>query len=121
MSQINLKELVGKLNDTCRAALESAAGLCLSRTNYNIEIEHWLLKLLENDRAEFTIACKASGVDVSRLASDLTNAIDKFKTGNGRPPALSPNVVDLIREAWLFGSVDHGVAKIRSGHVLSPC
>ncbi|WP_182870507.1 type VI secretion system ATPase TssH [Stieleria mannarensis] len=118
MAQINLKELVGKLNDTCRGALEAAAGLCLSRTNYNIEIEHWLLKLAENDKSDFVIACKASGVDVATLMADLNKAIDKFKTGNGRPPALSPNVVDLIREAWLFGSVDHGVAKVRSGHLL---
>ncbi|MEO1619135.1 MAG: Clp protease N-terminal domain-containing protein, partial [Planctomycetota bacterium] len=118
MPQINLKELVGKLNETCRLALESAAGLCLSRTNYNIEIEHWLLKLLENDRSDLTIACKASGVDVSALTTDLNKSIDKFKTGNGRSPALSPNVVDLVREGWLFGSVDHGVAKIRSGHLL---
>ncbi|WP_372895296.1 type VI secretion system ATPase TssH [Stieleria sp.] len=118
MAQINLKELVGKLNDTCRGALEAAAGLCLSRTNYNIEIEHWLLKLLENDQSDLTIACKASGVDVSHLMSDLNKAIDKFKTGNGRPPALSPNVVDLVRESWLFASVDHGVAKVRSGHLL---
>jgi type VI secretion system protein VasG len=47
MPGVNLKSLVGKLNDTCRSALEAAAGLCLSRTNYNVEIEHWLLKLLE--------------------------------------------------------------------------
>ena len=92
MAQINLKELVGKLNDTSRSALEAAAGLCLSRTNYNIEIEHWLLKLLENEKSDFTIACKASGVSVAQLTADLNKAIDKFKTGNGRPPALSPNV-----------------------------
>ena len=47
--------------------------------------------------------------------ADLNAAIDKFKTGNGRPPALSPNVVDLVREAWLFASVDHGVSQVRFG------
>lgn len=118
MAQVNLKELVGKLNDTTRASLESAAGLCLSRTNYNIEIEHWLLKLLENDRSDLTIAAKASGVNVSKLTADLNRAIDKFKTGNGRPPALSPNVVDLIRDAWLFGSIEQSAANVRSGHLL---
>ncbi|TWU45194.1 Chaperone protein ClpB [Novipirellula aureliae] len=118
MPQVNLKELVGKLNDTCRTALEAAAGLCLSRTNYNIEIEHWLLKLLENDRSDLTICVKASGADVGKMTTDLNRAIDRFKTGNGRPPALSPNVVDLIRDAWLFGSIDQGVGKVRSGHLL---
>jgi type VI secretion system protein VasG len=33
---VNLKSLIGKLNDTTRSALESAAGLCLSRTHYDI-------------------------------------------------------------------------------------
>ncbi len=47
MVPINLKSLVAKLNDICRRSLEGAAGLCLSRTHYNVEIEHWLLKLLE--------------------------------------------------------------------------
>ena len=50
MAQLNLKGLIGKLNETCRRSLEAAAGLCLSRTNYNVEIEHWLLKLLESAR-----------------------------------------------------------------------
>ena len=44
---VNLKSLIGRLNDTCRQALEGAAGLCLSRTNYDVEVEHVLLKLLE--------------------------------------------------------------------------
>ena len=44
---VNLKSLVGRLNDTCRGALEGAAGLCLSRTNYDVEIEHILAKILE--------------------------------------------------------------------------
>ena len=37
---VNLKSLIGKLNTQTRSTLEAAAGLCLSRTHYNIEIEH---------------------------------------------------------------------------------
>ncbi len=43
---INLKGLIGKLDDTCRRALEGAAGLCLSRTHYDVDIEHLISKLL---------------------------------------------------------------------------
>ena len=39
--------LIKKLNKTCLDALQGAAGLCLSRTNPSVEIEHWLLKLAE--------------------------------------------------------------------------
>jgi len=47
MPKINIKSLIGKLNETCRKALESAAGLCLSQTHYEVDIEHFLIKLLE--------------------------------------------------------------------------
>ena len=36
---VNLKSLIGRLNDTTRVALDGAAGLCLSLTHYDIEIE----------------------------------------------------------------------------------
>jgi len=37
---INLKSLIGKLNEYTRKTLEASAGLCLARTNYDIEVEH---------------------------------------------------------------------------------
>jgi len=49
---VNLKGLIGKLNDTTRGALEAAAGLCLARTHYDIEIEHVLLKLLDSSASD---------------------------------------------------------------------
>ena len=57
-------------------------------------------------------------IDQSRLEAALTKAIDGFKTGNTRPPALSPILVDLARDAWLFASVDFSEPAIRSGHIL---
>ncbi len=118
MVPVNLKELIGKLNATARRSLEGAAGLCLSRTNYNVEIEHWLLKVLEADNTDFAAILKFFGVDEARLNADLTRVIDGFKTGNSRPPALSPNLVDLVRTAWLVASVEFGEASASSGHLL---
>jgi type VI secretion system protein VasG len=118
MISVNLKSLIGKLNDTCRRSLEAAAGLCLSRTNYNVEIEHWLLKLLESPASDLTPILKQSEVDVSRLTRDLTRSIDRLKTGNSRSPALSPNVVELAREAWVLCSIEFAGGRARSGHLL---
>ncbi len=114
----NLKSLIGKLNDTCRNALEGAAGLCLSRTNYEVEVEHLLLKLLESSNTDIHKVLDRFEVDASRLSKDLTRTIDGFKTGNARTPALSPRLPKLISEAWLIASVDHGDPRIRSGHLL---
>jgi type VI secretion system protein VasG len=118
MAVLNLKSLVGKLNTTCRQSLESAAGLCLSRTNYNVEIEHWLLKLLEQSGSDLLAILKYFQIDPSRFQSELMAALDKQKTGNGRPPALSQSVVDLAKDAWLVASVDFADSLTRSGHLL---
>ncbi len=118
MVHVNLKSLVGQLNDTCRRTLEGAAGLCLSRTNYNVEIEHWLLKLVETPNTDVAAILKHYEVDTARLCRDLTVVLDRWKTGNARPPALSPHVVDLVREAWLIASIEFGAARARSGHLL---
>ena len=40
MAAIDLKQLIGRLDDTCRRAFEAAAGMTLSRTHYNVEVEH---------------------------------------------------------------------------------
>ena len=40
MAGIDLRSLISKLDDPCRQALEAAAGLTLSRSHYNVEVEH---------------------------------------------------------------------------------
>ena len=116
--QVNLKSLVGRLNDHCRRTLEAAAGLCLSRTNYNVEIEHWFLKMLETPNTDIAAICRHYEIDTSRLSRDLTAGLDRLKTGNARPPALSPNILQAVREAWLIASIEFGATKARSGHLL---
>ncbi len=118
MAQVNLKSLVGKLDDTCRSTLEGAAGLALSRTNYDVEIEHWLLRLIDRQTSDVAVILNHFQVDAGRLTQDINRAIDGFKTGNGRAPGLAPNIIKLIREAWLLASLDHGSGVIRSGHLL---
>lgn len=118
MVELKLQELVGKLNASSRRSLEGAAGLCLSRTNYNVELEHWLLKLLDESSSDFVAALRHYGVDCARLTADLTRVIDGLKTGNARPPALSPSVIDLVRSAWLVASIDFQAHEVRTGHLL---
>jgi type VI secretion system protein VasG len=118
MDHISLKVLVNKLNDTCRRSLEASAGLCLSRTNYNVEVEHWLLKLCEIPDGDLAAIFRRFEIDVSRVTRDLTATIDRLKTGNARAPALSPQVVNLMQRAWLAASIEFTAPVIRSGVLL---
>src|SRR5687768_8866295 len=119
MAAIDLKALVGKLDTTCRRALEGAAGLCLSRSNYNVEIEHWLVKLLEPGDTDLVRILKHYEVDVSRVNRELTRALDQLRTGNARSPELSLEITDLMREAWVLASIKFNSPQVRSGVLLA--
>ena len=116
---VSLQSLVGKLDEQCRSALEAAAGLCLTRTNYDVNIEHLFLKLLELTDSDIGAILRHYEVDSSRLSRDLTRALNHLKTGNARTPALSPHIPRLIQGAWLLTSVDYGSSRIRSGHLIT--
>jgi type VI secretion system protein VasG len=116
---VNLKSLISKLDGTCRNAMEGAAGLCVSRTNYDVEIEHLLLKLAETNNTDASRIWRHFGVESARLSADLSRCIDRMKTGNARSPALSPRIVKLLTEAWSIGSLDYGYPLIRSGTLLT--
>jgi type VI secretion system protein VasG len=115
---VNLKSLIGKLNDVTRGALEGAAGLCLARTHYDIEIEHFLAKLLDAHGSDASKILHQFSVETARLEKDLGRSLDKLKTGNARTPAFSPTLLKMLTEAWTVGSLDFGANQIRSGHAV---
>jgi type VI secretion system protein VasG len=118
MPKSNLKSLIGMLNDTSRTVLEQAAGFCLSQTHYEVDIEHFLFKLLDTQDTDFNKILRYFEINESRLRSDLTRTMDAFKTGNARTPALSPRIPKMIQDAWLLASVDFQAPSVRSGHML---
>jgi type VI secretion system protein VasG len=110
--------LIKTLNTTCVNALQAAAGLCLSRTNPSVEVEHWLVKLAEASNTDLTRIFRHFEVDTSRLQRDLTKVMDGFRTGNQRTPTLSLRIDRLIREAWVVASIQFRASKVRSGVLL---
>src|SRR5207244_4339493 len=119
MAAASPRALVTKLNSFCRRALEGAAGLCLSRTNYNVEIEHWLLKLLEPANSDLSRILKHYDAHPGQVNRELTRTLDQLKTGNARAPELSLEIMDLMREAWSLTSLDYNSYRIRSGYLLA--
>jgi len=115
---LNLKSLIGKLNDASRSALEAAAGLCLSRTHYDIEIEHYLSKVVDSPDGDFARIAKFFEIDKSRLTAELSRSLDKLKSGNARTPALSPTLLKMLTEAWTIGSIDFNAGQIRTGFTV---
>src|SRR5574343_1626482 len=114
----SLKTLISKLNGTCRQAAERAASLCMSRGNYEVDLEQLLLSVLENPGTDLLVVAKRCGISPTGLERELNEEIDRFKTGNTRTPVFSPRISKLLEQAWLIASLDARLPRIRSGHLL---
>jgi len=116
---INLKTLIGKLNDTTRAAATRAASLCVGMGQYEVEIEHLFLALLEQPACDVAVAARACAISVTAIEADLRREVDRFTRGNTRTPVFSRHLPVLLEHAWLIASLGNtGPLQIRSGHLL---
>ncbi|MBI1322089.1 type VI secretion system ATPase TssH [bacterium] len=113
-----LAELVSKLNDQCRNTLQSAAALCMTRTNSVVEIEHWLFELVKAPDNDVKRIAQVFGINDQQWARELNLVIDGFRTGNDRSPTISRSIDRLIRQAWVINSLKLGSGKIRSGSLI---
>jgi len=82
-------------------------------------LEHWFLRLLELDNGDFRAIFQRFEADAGKALRQLTTSLDTFRTGNGKVPEFSLEVMDATREAWSIASLEFGVAKVRSGHLLA--
>jgi type VI secretion system protein VasG len=114
----NLKTLISKLNDTCRLAAERAAGICMGKGHFEVDLEHLFLALLEQPGSDFSVLCKPFDISPTALARDLETEIGRFKSGNTRTPVFSAHLPTLLENAWLIASLDTHNHRIRSAHLL---
>jgi type VI secretion system protein VasG len=115
---IDIRTLLSRLDPVCKLAMEQAAQLCVRHTHYNVDIEHLLLQLIESDAPDLKAILERFEIRAADLTAQLQNAVDHFKRGNGRTPALSPNFSPLFQEAWLLSSMLLGEQQIRSGTLV---
>jgi type VI secretion system protein VasG len=119
---INLKTLIGKLNDTTRAAATRAAGICVGFGQYEVDLEHLFLALLEQPGSDVAVAARQAGISLTGLETDLRREVERLPAGSTRTPVFSRHLPQLFEHAWLIASLgtpaDGQQNRIRSGHLL---
>lgn len=118
MITVDIKSLLRRLNNYCTNALESAAGLCVSRSHYEVTVEHVILKLLENPQADLAMILRGFELDPGKVTQSVEQSLESLKTGNAGKPVFSPLLMEWFQEAWLVASVDLEEARVRSGALL---
>ncbi len=115
---LDLRSLIGKLNETSRRSLEGAAGLAVSRTHYDVEFEHWLFKLVEDGDSDVPRVLRHFDINPERFLQQLDRALEQLKSGNTRRPDLAEAIEQMARDSWVWCSVNYGLSRVRSGGIL---
>jgi type VI secretion system protein VasG len=115
---IDLKTLVGSLEDASRAALERAAQRCLQQTHFHVEIEHLLLELIDIEGGDFACVLPRVPLERDALIAEINQSLEQFKRGNTRTPAFSTNLVLLLQDALVLSTVVLQDRRVRSGTLL---
>ncbi|WP_087024152.1 type VI secretion system ATPase TssH [Thaumasiovibrio subtropicus] len=118
MINIELQSLVKRLSPGAKSALESAAGECMNRSHFSIELEHWFFELLRDSSLGWHQAVVKSGADKEALNSQINQKLAAYSQGNDASPSLSPNLVELMKDAWLLASLNQSKATFNEYHLL---
>lgn len=114
----NLKILITKLSGHARLCLEKSANSCIKNQNYEIEIEHFFLELLQqNELNDIKFLLKKYKIDEDNLINELRLSIQQLNKGNSRTPIFAKSIIRVLEQAWLLASAEKN-PMIRSGHLL---
>jgi type VI secretion system protein VasG len=118
MTEISRVALFGKLNPLAYKAIESATIFCKMRGNPFVELVHWLHQILQSQNSDLHQIIKHFELDPSRLAKDITDALDRLPRGASSISDLSTHVEDAVERGWVFGSLMFGENQVRTGHLI---
>ena len=96
---LDLKSLLKKLNAYCTRSLEAAAGICVSRGNYEVAVDHLLLAFVEDEARDFQAILRHFEIDPARASAAIQKAVEDGRTGNTGRPVFSPLLIQWVQDA----------------------
>lgn len=114
MISMNLSSLVAALDETCREALEEAAGACVSRGGFEIGIEDYMEKLLATQ--EMSDIFTQFDRSLENMRGLLARTVRR-ETSTSRP-VFSPLLIGFLQEAYLLASLELRRDKVGVGELV---
>lgn len=118
MADISRVNLFGKLNPLAYKAIEGATVFCKLRGNPYVEIVHWLQQILQSQDSDLHHIARHFGLDGSKLAADMTRALDMLPRGATSISDLSEHIDTAVERGWVFGTLMFGESAVRTGHLI---
>ena len=118
MSEISRSALFGKLDSLAYKAIEGATVFCKLRGNPYVELVHWIQQILHTPDSDLHRIVRHFELDSSRLAKDITDALDRLPRGATSISDLSPHVEHAVERGWVYSTLMFGEGHVRTGHLV---
>lgn len=118
MINIELQSLVKRLAPNVKTSLEQAAGDCVNQGHYAIELEHWFIQMLQLPGQGWSAAVDKVSIAKESLVEQLKDRLSTLSRGNDTSPSLSPQLVEVIKDAWMIASLNHAQSVVNEYHIL---
>ncbi|HEU4618859.1 MAG TPA: type VI secretion system ATPase TssH [Gammaproteobacteria bacterium] len=119
MAEISRTALFGKLNPVGYKAIEAAAVFCKMRGNPYVELVHWIHQILQLQDSDLHRIVKQFNLEPSRLARDVTEALDRLPRGSTTISDLSSHVEEAVERGWVVATLLFGEAQVRTGYLVA--
>jgi type VI secretion system protein VasG len=118
MSEISRSALFGKLNSLAYKAIEGATVFCKLRGNPYVELSHWIQQILHNPDSDLHRIIRHFEIDSSRLAKDMTEALDRLPRGATSISDFSTHIESAVERGWIYATLMFGEPRVRTGHLM---
>jgi type VI secretion system protein VasG len=118
MSEISRSSSFGKLNSVAFKAIESATVFCKLRGNPYVELVHWISQILQSADSDMHRIVRHFEVDSSRLAKDITEALDRLPRGATSISDFSTHIETAVERGWVYATLMFGDNRVRTGHLV---
>ena len=115
---IALKPLLSKLNLLTRSSLEASIHFCMSKKRNVVELEHWLIKLLEDKKSAINAIFEHFSIDKAEVLRKLYASQCSLLSNHNGVPSFSRPVVDVMKDGLLLASAEFDAPYIHSGHLF---
>ncbi len=118
MPDISRVSLFGKLNSMLYKSVEGATVFCKLRGNPYVELVHWVQQILQLQDSDIHRILKHYEIDFSKLASDVTAALDQLPRGSTSINDFSEHIENAIERGWVYGSLMYKDRQVRGAYLL---
>jgi len=119
VTDIRRTALFGKLNSVAYKTIESATVACRLRGHRDVELVHWLQQILGLGDSDLHRLIRHAGIDPSRLARDVTEALDRLPGGASSVSDLSADIEEAVERGWVYATLSFGESQVRTGYLMA--